>query len=67
VSWRETAWRQAELLALAPTPEARELIAQEIEGYAASQANAIRAATQYLPLLGGRAARDAYCATHWAG
>jgi hypothetical protein len=67
VSWRETAWRQAELLALAPTPEARELVAQGIESYAASQARAIRAATSYLPLLGGRAARDAYCATHWAG
>jgi hypothetical protein len=67
VSWRETAWRQAELLAQAPTPEARELVAREIEGYAESQANAIRAATQYLPLSGGSAARDAYCSTHWAG
>jgi Family of unknown function (DUF5995) len=67
VSWRETAWRHAELLALAPTPEAREQVAQMIEGYAASQASGIRAATSYLPLLGGRAARDAYCATHWNG
>jgi Family of unknown function (DUF5995) len=67
VGWRETAWRYAELLALAPTPEARELVAQEIEGHAASQAGALRAGTSYLPLLGGRAARDAYCATHWAG
>lgn len=67
VSWRETAWRHAELLALAPTPEARELVARDIEAYAASQANGIRAATRYLPVLGGRAARDAYCATHWAG
>ena len=45
VSWRETAWRHAELLALAPTPEARELVAREIEGYAASQARVIRLAT----------------------
>jgi hypothetical protein len=67
VSWRETAWRHAELLAQAPTPEAREQVAQGIEGYAAAQANAIRQATQYLPLSGGSAARDAYCATHWAG
>jgi hypothetical protein len=67
VSWRETAWRNAELLAQSPTPEARELVAQQIEGYAASQARTIRTATQYPPLLGGRAARDAYCATHWAG
>jgi hypothetical protein len=67
VSWRETAWRNAERLALAPTAEARERVAQEVEGYAAAQAKAIRTATQYPPLLGGRAARDAFCATHWAG
>ena len=67
VGWRETAWRNAELLALAPTPAARELVAREIESNAASQARAIRTTMQYLPLLGGRAARDAYCATHWAG
>jgi Family of unknown function (DUF5995) len=67
VSWRETAWRHAELLAQAPTPGARELVAQEIERYAASQASAIRTATQYLPLSGGSSMRDAYCAGHWAG
>ena len=66
VSWRETAWRHAELLAQAPTPEAREEVAREIEGYAESQARSIRAATQYVPLTGGSATRDAYCATHWA-
>jgi Family of unknown function (DUF5995) len=66
VSWRETAWRHAELLAQAPSPEAREEVAQMIEGYAESQARAIRTATQYLPLTGGSSARDAYCATHWA-
>src|SRR5918995_1368125 len=65
-SWRETAWRHAELLAQAPTPLARDVVAHEIEIYAESQARAIRMATQYLPLTGGRAARDAYCATHWA-
>jgi Family of unknown function (DUF5995) len=67
VSWRETAWRNAELLAAAPTSDAREQVAQQIEDYAASQALAIRSATQYPPLLGGSAARDAYCSTHWAG
>jgi Family of unknown function (DUF5995) len=66
VSWRETAWRHAELLAQAPTAEARELVAQEIESEAAAQARAIRTSTQYLPLSGGSAARDAYCVTHWA-
>lgn len=67
VSWRETAWRHAELLAQAATPEARDQVAQEIERYAASQASAIRTATSYAPLSGGSTARDAYCAAHWAG
>jgi hypothetical protein len=67
VSWRETAWRHAELLAHAPTADAREQVARIIEAYAESQARAIRASTQYPPLLGGSAARDAYCATHWPG
>lgn len=66
VSWRETAWRNAELLAQAPTPEAREEVAHQLESYAESQALSIRAATQYPPLTGGSAARDAYCAKHWA-
>jgi hypothetical protein len=66
VSWRETAWRNAELLAQAATPEAREQVAQGIESYAASQASTIRVATQYPPLSGGSATRDAYCSTHWA-
>ena len=34
---------------------------------AATQARAIQAAAAYPPLTGGSAARDAYCATHWAG
>jgi hypothetical protein len=67
VAWRETAWRNAELLALAPTPAARELVAQEIESNAAWQARTIRLTMQYPPLLSGSAARDHYCATHWAG
>jgi hypothetical protein len=66
VSWRETAWRNAELLAQAPSPDARGQIAQEIENYAALQASAIRTATQYPPLMGGSTARDLYCAGHWA-
>jgi hypothetical protein len=66
-SWRETAWRHAELLALAQTEEARDQVAEEIEGYSVSQALAIRTATQYLPFTGGSAARDVFCTTHWAG
>jgi hypothetical protein len=67
VSWRESAWRKAELLAQAPTEEARELVAREIEADAAAQARTIRTATSYPPLLGGADARDAYCASHAAG
>lgn len=62
--WREKAWRNAELLAAAPTAEARELVAATIEADAATEARAIVASTAYPPLLGGSAARDAYCATH---
>jgi Family of unknown function (DUF5995) len=59
-AWRENAWRNAELLATAPTPEARALVAESIETYAASEARSIRLATGY-GLLGSSAARDAYC------
>jgi Family of unknown function (DUF5995) len=62
--WREKAWRNAELLAAAPTPAARALVVAAIERDAALEARAIVAATGYLPLLGGRAARDAFCAVH---
>ena len=62
-AWRETAWRNAERLATAETPEARAQVAASIEAYAASQAEAIRQATAYGP-LGSSAARDAYCAAH---
>lgn len=62
-TWRETAWRNAELLATAESPEARARVAASIEAYAASQAEAIRQATAYGPLQSS-AARDAYCSTH---
>jgi len=64
VAWREAAWRNAELLAAAPTAAARQLVAAQIESDAATEANAIILGTQYLPLSGGSAARDAYCAIH---
>jgi Family of unknown function (DUF5995) len=62
-TWREVAWRNAERLVSAPTPEARALVAAQIEAYAASQAQLLRAGYAY-GLLGSSAARDAYCATH---
>lgn len=63
-AWRESAWRDAEALAAAPTPAARADVAAQIESNAAAEASAIVAATQYPPLVGGSAARDAYCAVH---
>jgi hypothetical protein len=62
-TWREIAWRNAERLVAAPSAEARARVAADIEAYAASQAQALRAIYQYGP-LGSSAARDAYCAVH---
>lgn len=63
-AWREKAWRNAEALAAAPTPAARDLVVAQIENDAASEARMIVASTAYLPLTGGSASRDAYCAIH---
>jgi hypothetical protein len=63
-AWREKAWRNAELLAAAPTSEARELVVAAIEQDAAMEARAIVASTSYPPLSGGSAPRDAFCAVH---
>jgi Family of unknown function (DUF5995) len=61
-AWRELAWRNAERLATAPTDAARAIVADQIESAAAQSARTLVLATQYPPLLGGSAARDAYCA-----
>jgi hypothetical protein len=61
-AWREEAWRNAERLATAPTEWARILVEQQIESAAGAHATALALATQYTPLGGGTAARDAYCA-----
>jgi hypothetical protein len=63
-AWREKAWRNAEALAAAPTPQARNLVVAQIENDAASEARTIVASTAYPPLTRGSATRDAYCATH---
>ncbi len=69
VLWREQAWRNAERLVAAPTPEARAQVAQEIEQMAALEALAIRTAFSYTPLqkqLGtGAEARNSYCAANF--
>jgi hypothetical protein len=62
VAWRELAWRNAERLAAAPTPAARAVVEQQIEAYAAATARTLTLLTQYGPLSGGSASRDAYCA-----
>jgi hypothetical protein len=64
VTWREVAWRHAELLVAAPDPASRAVVAQQIEDYAAAQGRAIEAASGYLPPLTTTQARDEYCATH---
>jgi hypothetical protein len=61
-AWRELAWRNAERLAAAPTDAARAIVASQIESAAAASARTLVLATQYLPLLGSSASRDAYCA-----
>jgi hypothetical protein len=63
-AWREKAWRNAEALAAAPTPQARNLVIAQIENDAASEARTIMASTAYPPLTRGSATRDAYCAIH---
>jgi len=65
VAWREQAWRNAERLVAASTPEARAQVAQEIEQAAALEALSIRSAFAYTPahdLLGqGAKARNRFC------
>lgn len=61
---REAAWRHAEALVSAPTPEARALVEAEIEATAASAARTIIATQSYLPPLTTTRSRDDYCAVH---
>jgi Family of unknown function (DUF5995) len=63
VSWRETAWRNAERLVAAPDAAARAAVAADIENYAASTARSIVLSYQYNPPVTTSAARDAYCAS----
>jgi hypothetical protein len=66
VTWREAAWRHAELLVAAPDGASRAVVAQQIEDYAAAQARAIEAASRYLPPHTTTQARNEYCAVHGA-
>jgi hypothetical protein len=65
-TWRELAWRNAEALVNAPTPEARAVVAAGIEAGANTIANVIVLSQSYLPPLSTTASRDAYCSLHKA-
>ncbi|HEU4515151.1 MAG TPA: DUF5995 family protein [Nocardioidaceae bacterium] len=61
---RETAWRNAEALVSARTPEARALVAESIEAEAVAAARTLLAAQSYVPPLTSSGPRDQWCAAH---
>jgi hypothetical protein len=63
---RENAWRNAEALVSAPTPEARAVVAAKIEAEATAAARAILLAQSYLPPLTSTTKRDTFCAANHA-
>ena len=63
-AWRETAWRNAEALVSAPTPEARALVAASIESAATDAARTLLATESYAPPLTSSGPRDQWCAAH---
>lgn len=62
--WRENAWRNAEALVSAPTAEAREAVADDIEAQANATAQGLLLTQAYSPPLTSTASRDAHCAAH---
>jgi hypothetical protein len=62
LTWREAAWRHAEMLVAAPDDDARARVAAQIEQYAAANAAALVTATHYLAPLTTSAGRDRHCA-----
>lgn len=65
-TWRESAWRHAELLAAAPDDVTRALVARTIELEAALTAQTIVTGTHYLPPLTSSDRRARHCAEHAA-
>lgn len=63
-AWREGAWRNAERLVNAPSPEARERVANEIEDAAEAQGRLLALQYSYIAPLSGTAERDAFCAAN---
>lgn len=62
--WREQAWRNAESLVSAPTPEARAQVAASIEQGAATAAKSLLATQSYKPPFTSSGPRDTWCAAH---
>jgi hypothetical protein len=67
VVWRETAWRNAELLVSANSAAARATVAATIEAEAATIQSTLKTANAYVPLVTSSSGRDAFCGTHWQG
>jgi Family of unknown function (DUF5995) len=63
-SWRENAWRNAEALVSATTPEERAMVSANIESQANAAAQAIVNSQAYVPLLSSTVPRDNFCAAH---
>jgi hypothetical protein len=61
--WREQAWRNAELLALAPALT-KGLVQTTIDANSVTQATLYSAATSYLPSAPGRVDRTTFCSAH---
>jgi len=62
--WREAAWRNAEALVSAQTPEARALVAAKIEAEAETAARTLLTVQSYVPPLTSSGSRDQWCAEH---
>ncbi|MGZ4472502.1 MAG: DUF5995 family protein [Nocardioides sp.] len=63
-AWREAAWRNAEALVSAPTPQARALVAASIESESTAAAQTILKTQSYVPPASSSGPRDQWCAAH---
>ncbi|HSE09955.1 MAG TPA: DUF5995 family protein [Nocardioidaceae bacterium] len=63
--WREGAWRNAEALVSAPTPEARALVAESIEAESVAAAKTLLETQSYVAPLTSSGPRDQWCKEHY--
>ncbi len=63
-AWRENAWRNAERLVAARTPQERAQVAASIESAADATARSLLLTQAYVPPLSSSTARDRWCAAH---